>query len=358
MAETDDRTEAPTQRRLDQARSEGQVPISRDMVSFTILAMCGLYANFQGAALVRGLADTLAGFLAGAHESAGPVALERGLRGAFTACVPYLAVTCAAAAAATLLQTRFLLNLGALKPKFSRLDPRPRLKRQFGFGALVEAVRATAKLGVVVTGAGFVFLGYLRDLSAALSWSVAWLNGELFRALLRVDTIILAAFFIVVILEVAAVQWQHFQRMRMSRTEIRDEYRDMEGDPLIKRRIRQMQQARARRRMIAAVPDATVVLVNPTHYAVALAYDRNSGEAPRVVAKGLDEVAARIRIIAEESRVPVVSNPPLARALYSVAVGAEIPAEHYRVVAEVIAYVWRLRGLVAAPRSPAAAVAR
>jgi flagellar biosynthetic protein FlhB len=194
-------------------------------------------------------------------------------------------------------------------------------------------------------GAGTVFFAYLHELPAALSRSAAWLNRELLRLLLRVDTAVLAAFFIVVILEVALVQWQHWQRLRMSRTEIRDEHRDQEGDPLVKRRIRQMQQARARRRMMAAVPDATVVLVNPTHYAVALAYDRNSGEAPRVVAKGLDEVAARIRTVAEKSRVPVVSNPPLARALYTVALGSEIPAEHSRVVAAIIAYVWRQRGL-------------
>ncbi len=347
MAETDDRTEAPTQRRLDQARAEGQAPVSRDLTSFAILALCGLYASFQGATMARGLAETLTSFLASAHALSGPAALEHGLRDAFAAVLPYLAITCLAATAATLLQTRFLLNLGALQPKLSRLDPRPRLARLFGTAALMEALRAAAKLAVVMVGAGTVFLAYLRELPAALSWSVAWLNRELLRLMLRVDTAVLAAFFIVVILEVALVQWQYWQRLRMSRTEIRDEHREQEGDPLIKRRIRQMQQARARRRMMAAVPDATVILVNPTHYAVALAYDRNSGDAPRVVAKGLDELAARIRTVAEKSRVPVVSNPPLARALYTVAVGAEIPAEHYRVVAEIIAYVWRLRGLAA-----------
>lgn len=349
MAETDDHTEAPTQRRLDQARAEGQVPLSRDMVSFAILGLSGLFAAYQAPDLMRGLRVTLAGLLANAHALAAPMALSIGLRAAFAAAAPFLILTCVAAAAATLLQTRFLLNLGALRPRLSRLDPRARLARIFGFAALIEAARSAAKLGVVVAGAALVFLEFLRSLPTALAWSVAWLSQEIFTAILRVDRGILAAFLVIVLLDVGTGQWQHWQRLRMSRTEIRDEHRDQEGDPLIKRRIRQMQQARARRRMMAAVPKATVVLVNPTHYAVALAYDRNSGEAPRVVAKGTDEVAARIRAAAEDSRVPVVSNPPLARALYTVPLGAEIPAEHYRLVAEVIAYVWRLRGRLASP---------
>ncbi len=287
MADTDDRTESPTQRRLDMARAEGQVAVSRDLVSFAILGLCGLYASYQGPDVARRIGATLAGFLSGAHETSATAALDAGLHAAFATAFPFLAVTCAAAAAATLLQTRFLINLGAMRPKVSRLDPRPRLARLFGFAALIEAGRAALKLGVVIAGAVTAFLALLRQLPTALSWSVAWLNHEILGAILRAVSGVLAAFFIVVVLDVAANQWQHWQRLRMSRSEIRDEHRDMEGDPLIKRRIRQLQQTRARRRMIAAVPQATVVLVNPTHYAVALAYDRNKNEAPRVVAKSL-----------------------------------------------------------------------
>ena len=129
----------------------------------------------------------------------------------------------------------------------------------------------------------------------------------------------------------------------MSREDLKDEARDAEGDPRVKGRLRQLRQARAKRRMMAAVGKATVVITNPTHYAVALAYERGTQAAPRVVAKGVDEVAARIRAAAEKAGVPLVANPPLARALYLVALDAEVPAEHFRMVAEVIAYVWRLR---------------
>ena len=130
----------------------------------------------------------------------------------------------------------------------------------------------------------------------------------------------------------------------MSKEDIRQDAKDADGNPQIKQRLRQIRMARARKRMLAAVPTATVVVTNPTHYAIALAYDRTKAAAPRVVAKGMDEVAARIREVAAESRVPIVANPPLARALYTVELDGEIPAEHFRVVAEIIAYVWRLRG--------------
>jgi flagellar biosynthetic protein FlhB len=140
--------------------------------------------------------------------------------------------------------------------------------------------------------------------------------------------------------------------MRMSRQDIKEEMRESEGDPQVKARLRQLRLQRARQRMMAAVPRATVVITNPTHYAIALVYDRSAGGAPRVVAKGVDAVAARIRAIAEENNVPLVANPPIARALFRVELDAEIPAEYFQAVAEIIAYVWRLRGVAAAGRAP------
>ena len=125
---------------------------------------------------------------------------------------------------------------------------------------------------------------------------------------------------------------------------MQDEHKEAEGDPAHKAKLRAMRRARARRRMMAAVPKAAVVITNPTHYAVALAYERGGGGAPRVVAKGMDAVAARIRALAAENRVPLVANPPLARALHAVELDQEVPAEHFKAVAEIIAYVWRLRG--------------
>jgi flagellar biosynthetic protein FlhB len=136
----------------------------------------------------------------------------------------------------------------------------------------------------------------------------------------------------------------------MSKQEVREEQKDLEGNPLIKARIRRIRYLRARRRMMMAVPKATVVVTNPTHYAVALSYDRAKNAAPRVVAKGVDTVAARIREIARQNNVPIVANPPLAQALYQQPLDTDIPMEHYKAVAEIIAYVWRLRGSPKGPR--------
>jgi flagellar biosynthetic protein FlhB len=139
------------------------------------------------------------------------------------------------------------------------------------------------------------------------------------------------------------VRFRHARDLRMSKQDLRDELKDTEGNPHIKARIRRIRVIRARRRMMAKVPGATVVVTNPTHYAVALAYDRTNNPAPRIVAKGADSVAARIREVAEANGVPLVANPMLARALYQLDLDTEIPAEHYKAVAEIIAYVWRLR---------------
>jgi flagellar biosynthetic protein FlhB len=152
------------------------------------------------------------------------------------------------------------------------------------------------------------------------------------------------AFAAIAVLDYLVVRFRHLRRLRMTRQELREEVKESEGDPQIKGRIRNLRMARARRRMMAAIPKAAVIITNPTHYAVALAYDETSQAAPRVVAKGTEAVAARIRAVAEEAGVPLVSNPPLARALFKLELETEIPAEHYQAVAEIIAYVWRLRG--------------
>jgi flagellar biosynthetic protein FlhB len=144
----------------------------------------------------------------------------------------------------------------------------------------------------------------------------------------------------------ADLLWERYnlaRKLRMSRQEQKDEHKDSEGNPQIKQKLRQLARTRARRRMMKAVPKAAVVITNPTHFAIALAYERGTKSAPRLVAKGADEVAERIRDIAREHRVPIIANPPLARALFRIEIDTEIPPEHFRAVAEIIAYVWRMR---------------
>jgi flagellar biosynthetic protein FlhB len=166
---------------------------------------------------------------------------------------------------------------------------------------------------------------------------------------LHVMLVVLAAQAAIAAADFFWVSLRHAHGLRMSRHDISEEQKETDGDPRIKARLRQIRMVRARRRMLTAVPKATVVITNPTHYAVALVYDRAKHAAPRVVAKGVDSLAARIREVAQENRVPLVANPPLARALYRAELDADIPAEHYQAVAEIIAYVWRLGRPAVAP---------
>ena len=175
-------------------------------------------------------------------------------------------------------------------------------------------------------------------------WPPERLVDRLTRDLIHLCVLVLACQAGITLLDVGWVRFRFAKRMRMSAQEIKEEHKEAEGDPHLKAKLRQMRLARSRKRMMAAVPTATVVVTNPTHYAVALAYDRTKQSAPHVVAKGMDEVAARIRALATQHGIPLVANPPLARALHTLEVEAEVPAEHFQAVAEIIAYVWRLRG--------------
>jgi flagellar biosynthetic protein FlhB len=347
VAEGDDgeKTEAATQRHLDQAREEGQVPVSREIVTFASLAAVILVLSYQSQPLMLHLLPNLLMFLSHAGEArmlgSGQIRLASlALVGTL---VPVLCAALFAGAAAVMLQTKFLLNLGALQPKFSRVSPVAGMKRLFGLNGIVEIVKSLSKLGFLA-GAMWIairgdWLGLMRlpwqDTHSLLS-AVSRPIFHLFIAAVCVQGVVAAA-------DVMWVRFRHARDMRMSKQSIRDEMKDTEGNPQIKARIHRIRIMRARKRMMAKVPTATVVVTNPTHYAVALAYDRANNPAPRIVAKGEDFLAARIREVAEANGVPVVANPPLARALYRLDIDTEIPAEHYKAVAEIIAYVWRLR---------------
>jgi flagellar biosynthesis protein FlhB len=216
------------------------------------------------------------------------------------------------------------------------------LRRILSAESAIEAAKSLAKVGVLGLVLWRVLIADLPGLLAAPFGDPRQIVDRAAGPVLHVVMVVLAAQAGIAALDYFWVAFRHGRNLRMSRHDILEEQKETEGDPRLRARLRQIRTLRARRRMLAAVPKATVVVTNPTHYAVALAYDRAKHEAPRVVAKGVDSLAARIREVAEENRVPVVANPPLARALYRVEVDADIPAEHYQAVAEIIAYVWRL----------------
>jgi len=341
----DDRTEAATPRRLEQAREEGQVPVSREMVTLAGMVAVFLAALAGGPAAMHELALHLRGFLAQAHSSV--LAGETGWRqvAVDTALIagPAVIVVMVAGVAATVLQTSFLLHGGALEPKLSRMNPMAGLRRMVGTENLAETVRSVGKLTLVGIAMWWAMPADLTAIATLPFHGLGPLLTQSWDISLRLMLAAIGAQTIIAVADVFWVRWRHGRQLRMSRQDILDELKDTEGDPRIRARIRQIRQQRARRRMLAEVPKATVVITNPTHYAVALVYDRATHAAPRVVAKGVDAVAARIREVAEAHRVPLVANPPLARALYRVELDEEIPAEHYQAVAEIVAYVWRLR---------------
>lgn len=361
MAETPDdaeKTEAPTPRRLEQAVEEGRVATSRDVTSFLVLGLAALVCATAGNGGVLGV--PLRDWLAGAHLQPGDAgALAHRLRATLEQAGLALALPIGGVAAlailAALAQHGVVWTPKALAVKASRLSPLSGLGRLLSAEALAELARALVKLAIVTAitfavGRAMLspMLGSTELHAAAFTRLLLDLGGQLLLAI-AAATAVLAA------LDFAWQRHSLMRQLRMSRQEVLDEHKHSEGDPVIKQRLRSLRMARARQRMMAEVPKATVVITNPTHFAVALRYDPTEAPVPVLVAKGADRVAARIRAVAEEHDVPLVENPPLARLLHaSVELGRPIPPAHYQAVAEVIGYVLRLTQQARAGRPPGA----
>ncbi len=340
----EDRTQDATPKRLQKAREEGRIPVSRELVNLAGLGGVTLAIIYAAPATIRELGLRLSLFLshADAPNLIGPEAFTRAGTALLRGIAPFVLAAMLAGALGVLAQTGFLLRPSALHPDMSRLNPAAGLKRLFGAEGAMEALKSTAKLLVMGWAVWLAVRGAIPVLTTLPFQDPRLLLSHAMPPVGQVLFAVLGVQAAVALLDVLWGRMRFARQMRMSRQDIIDEQRESDGDPKIKARIRQLRTQRARRRMLAAVPKATVVIVNPTHYAVALAYDRAKNAAPRVVAKGVDSMAARIREVAMEHRVPLVANPPLARVLHLVELDAEIPAEHFKAVAEIIAYVWRL----------------
>ncbi len=248
-----------------------------------------------------------------------------------------------AGSAVVLLQTGFLLSVSNIRLDLARIDPRTGLGRLFGTDTVVEALKSLVKLAVISCALYYVIRKRSPELVGLASHSPLEILDRLVAPARDVIFTVLAMHLVIAAADILWTRFNTSQKLRMSRTEIKEEMKETDGDPKIKMKYRQIRAARSKKRMLAAVRLATVVVTNPTHYAVALAYNQSVDFAPKVVAKGVDEVAVRIREMAEKHGIPTVFNPSLVRALYLVEVDTHIPAEHYKVVSELIAYVWRLK---------------
>lgn len=343
------RTEAPTARRRQRAREAGQLAVSRELAMLASLGAATLGLIWLAPLSGRSILELFRSLLEhGAAENVTPgAAVHLAVLTLLWAVGPLLVLLLFAVGATVLAQTGFAVSAEPLRPKIARLNPAEGLRRLAGPDNLVETARSVGKLLIIGLVLWRGMMAALPQLLRMPFQAFADLPGILGTMVLRLLLAVLAVQAVIAVLDLLWVRLRDTRRLRMSRQDIREETKETEGDPRTKMRLRRLRLVRAKRRMLAAVPKATVVVTNPTHYAVALSYNRARGGAPRVVAKGVDSLAERIRSVAREHSVPLVPNPPLARALHRLELDAEIPAEHYKAVAEIISFVWRLRGRAA-----------
>jgi flagellar biosynthetic protein FlhB len=345
-------TEEPTAKRLQEAAEHGDVVKSPELNTFILLLAGTIAVMMFGGATMKSMATTLRVFLEQPDQIAvDPGALMMLAKDVLTMLAgilaPIFVVMIAAAIGGHVLQAPPTFTVEKLKPDFSRLNLMAGLKRMFGVEGLINLAKGLLKIGVV----GFAIWTQIWPeramLESVMGQSPMGVMGDMSHLLYKVLLAALAALAVIAAADYFVQRYRFLQRNRMSRQEIKEEYRQNEGDPQIKAKIRQIRQERAKKRMIAAVPEATVIITNPTHYAVALKYESGKMMAPVCVAKGIDALALKIREVAREHDVPIVENPPLARALHAtVEVDEVIPQEHFKAVAQVIGYVMRLTGKI------------
>lgn len=353
MAEDQDKeqqTEEPTQKKLEQAREQGDTVKSTEVATFVLLGGGALAIAMFGQYTTVGLAKALKMFLeqpeAMSVDGAGLASLTRGLFVQLgITLAPILGMLMLAALAGHLVQGRPTFNPSKIVPDISKISPLAGFKRLFGLEGWVNVLKGLAKMAIVGLAMWTQLWPERNHMEFMLNQTAAQMVGEMSHLLFKVLLAALSALVVIASLDYFFQRIQFMKRNRMSKQEIKEEYKQNEGDPHIKSKIRQLRHERSRKRMMAQVPTATVVIMNPTHYAVALKYESGKMAAPVCVAKGVDALALRIRAVAEENDVAVIENPPLARALHAVVeIDEPVPPEHFKAVAQVIGYVLRLKG--------------
>lgn len=348
-----EKTELPTPRRLEEAREKGQVPKSQDLSSaidliggLIIIIVLGAFVAASLTSIMRLVLDPPNGLPS--VDSMADLLRDVAMRGGL-AVAPILGAVLVVGFISHFIQVGPLLTGEPLRPKFDRLDPIAGFKRTFGRRGLAKTVLNALKMVVVFVVAGLMLSGMVGEIAALPRLTplaaFAVLGGHALRLLLTLLALLLA----VGVIDYLFQRWQHTRDLKMTKEQVKDERRSMEGDPKVKAARQRMARQIALQRINQSVPRADVVVTNPTHFSIAIKYDADTMAAPRVVAKGADFLALRIRQVAAANRVPMVERPPLARALYAgCEVGREVPPEMYQAVAEVLAFVYRLEAEAAA----------
>jgi len=343
-----EKTEEPTPHKLREARKKGQVAKSKDLTT-AFLLLISFYVLKSSAQHVW---DQLTYVSKVAFEQI-PLEFSATIAGHLlmmmlkvfgTAVAPLFAANVLVAVILESLQTGFLFSLDPITPDLNKLNPIEGAKKFFSLKQYVELVKSVLKMTIVVSIIYFAIRDefYMVILAQQLTlWQVMSFTGHL---VMKVVTRVGVFYLIIAIFDYMYQRYEHIKGLRMSKKEIKDEYKRLEGDPMVKQRQRDAARQMAQGRQMGAVPDSDVIVTNPIHVAIAIKYDLNSMRAPIILAKGKRLVAAQIKELAEEHRVPIVENPPLARGLYNVVeVGGEVPAIYYKAVAEILAFVYNLK---------------
>jgi flagellar biosynthetic protein FlhB len=346
-SDEDQKTEDASSKRLSEARDSGNLPISREVGNWFLFFGIIVSMSVAFPFLAKSLMKHLRLFIEMPHQlHIGDHSLQHVLgQTLLNIGLPVLlifVILIVAVVAGTMVQTG--LYAAPLKMHWEKLNPVSGFHNMFSKGAIVELWKGFTKIAVIGYVAYLLLRPYVDAVDHMIGRDLTDISGALQEEAFGLMLTLMFVISLIAVIDLAYRRYEYFKSLKMTKQEVKDENRQSEGDPMIKMRIRQLRMEKARKRMMASVPKADVVLTNPTHYAVALRYDTEKMHAPIVVAKGADLVALRIRELAEKSGVPLVANPPLTRALYqAVEVDQEIPSQHYRAVAEVISYVYKLK---------------
>jgi flagellar biosynthetic protein FlhB len=354
MSEEDEsqKTEEPTPKKMEDSRKKGQVAMSREVNTWLILLMATILMGALGPSIAIDLKNSLQVYLEQAHALPGvPGGFYLMLGQAFqdmlrVLTLPFLCLVFIAFVG-PFVQVGPLFSAETIVPKLDKISPVKGLKRLFSMKSLVEFLKGLLKLSTVGV-VGFVIISpYFDNFEHLVGMPLNIVLDEVLVLILKMMIGILVVLVIVAVIDLSFQRADHTKKMRMSKQEIKDEYKQTEGDPHMKGKLKQLRAEKGRQRMIQAVPGADVVITNPTHYSIALKYDPDNMEAPMCVAKGMDEIALIIREVAKEHDVTIFENKPLARAMYDIIeVDQMVPTEHFQAVAEVISFVFKQQGKI------------
>jgi flagellar biosynthetic protein FlhB len=342
----DDKTEEPTSKKIEDARNEGNISKSAEISGAVVLTLGTMYLLFFSSYSMMEIKKLmLFSYSFIGQELDGPIFYVITSEMVITllkALAPLFILVIVLALASNWFQFGFLAI--PLKFDLQKLDPMKGLKNIFGFKKLIEALKLSAKLTIIMIVMVLIFMITYQDFITMMNQELSLTIATMLKLTFYFLSAILLIIIIFAIIDFYFTRHYYMKSLRMSKQEIKDEFKNMEGDPQVKGRIRRIQMQMAQKRMMSSVPDADVVITNPTHYAVALKYDNKINSAPKIVAKGIDFIALRIRDIAKENKVPIIENPALARSLYEqIDIDREIPGEFYKAMAEIFSYIYELK---------------